>query len=227
VGHGGGGLGEVLLGSRHGAARNRKRSVKRHQRATNLAVRGRVDLPALGAVEEIVDHVKGTLAVKAMLGSVVVAKVLGTLVVQRRLVEVETVVGRRLRCVVASRVSARVLEVGAHLTIVIVVAGRLVHVRPVVHAALGLGLLVGADEDRVIRVRLDVLLQVLRTFEGLAAELTLVRLQGHMHTDVGSDVVSLDGGSAARVPLASEVEIVGALATNMALTDVLIKRLGA
>jgi hypothetical protein len=35
-------------------------------------------------------------------------------------------------------------------------------------------------------------------------------------------VVSLDRGSSARVPLTSQVEVVCALATNMALTDVLL-----
>lgn len=35
-------------------------------------------------------------------------------------------------------------------------------------------------------------------------------------------MVSLDRGSSARVPLASQVEVVCALATNMALTDVLL-----
>lgn len=69
---------------------------------------------------------------------------------------------------------------------------------------------------------LDVLLQVLGTLERLAAELTLVRLQGHMDPDVRGDVITLDGGGPARVPLASQVQVVGALATNMALTDVLL-----
>ena len=45
-----------------------------------------------------------------------------------------------------------------------------------------------------------------------------------MDTDVRGDVITLDRGGAARVPLAREVQIVGALATNMALTDVLLKR---
>lgn len=66
------------------------------------------------------------------------------------------------------------------------------------------------------------LLQILRTLEGLAAELTLVRLQGHMDTDVRGNVITLDGGCSARVPLASQVQVVGALATNMSLTNVFL-----
>lgn len=70
---------------------------------------------------------------------------------------------------------------------------------------------------------LDMLLQVLGALEGLATELTLVRLEGHMDADVRGDVVTLDSGGSARVPLASEVQVVGALAADMALTDVLLE----
>lgn len=51
-------------------------------------------------------------------------------------------------------------------------------------------------------MRLDVLLQVLRTLEGLAAEIALVRLERDVHTNVRSDVVALDGGGTAGAPLA-------------------------
>jgi hypothetical protein len=67
------------------------------------------------------------------------------------------------------------------------------------------------------------LLQILGTLEGLAAELTLVRLERDVDADVRSDVVTLDSGGAARVPLAGEVEVVGALAANVTLTDVLLE----
>lgn len=70
------------------------------------------------------------------------------------------------------------------------------------------------------------LLQVLRTLERLATELTLVRLQGNVNTDVRGDVISLDCSSSARVPLASQVEVVCALTANMTLTDVLVECLG-
>jgi hypothetical protein len=70
---------------------------------------------------------------------------------------------------------------------------------------------------------LDMLLQILRALEGLAAELALMRLERNVNADVRSDVVTLDSGGAARVPLAGEVEVVGALAANVALTDVLLE----
>lgn len=72
-------------------------------------------------------------------------------------------------------------------------------------------------------MRLHMLLQILRPLEGLAAEVALVRLQGHMNADVRCDVVALDRCGPARVPLAREVEVVGALAANMTLTDVLLE----
>ena len=78
-------------------------------------------------------------------------------------------------------------------------------------------------EDRVIGVRLDMLLQVLGTLEGLAAEITLVRLQGHVNADVRSDVVALDGGGPARIPHACQVQVVGALAADMLVADVVLQ----
>lgn len=69
---------------------------------------------------------------------------------------------------------------------------------------------------------LDMLLEILGALEGLAAELAFVRLERDVNTDVRGDVITLDGGGAARVPLASEVQVVGALAADMALTDMLL-----
>lgn len=70
---------------------------------------------------------------------------------------------------------------------------------------------------------LDVLLQILRPLERLATEITLVRLERHMHADVRRDVVALDRGRAALIPLARQVEVVCALAANMALADVVLR----
>lgn len=69
---------------------------------------------------------------------------------------------------------------------------------------------------------LHVLLEILGPLERLAAEVALVRLEGHMDADVRGDVVALDRGGAALVPLAGEVQVVGALAANMLLADVLL-----
>lgn len=103
-------------------------------------------------------------------------------------------------------------------------------------------LLVGrAEEDGVVRMRLgspdlarsavagatrdylDMLLQVLRALEALATEVALVRLQRDMDTNMRGDVVALNSGGTAEVPTTGQVEIVGALATDMALADVLLE----
>lgn len=71
---------------------------------------------------------------------------------------------------------------------------------------------------------LDVFLEILRALESFAAELTLVRLQGNMDTNVGGDVVTLDGCGSALTPSARQVEIVGRLAANMSLANMLLHR---
>lgn len=70
------------------------------------------------------------------------------------------------------------------------------------------------------------LLQILGTLEALATEVALVRLERNMDTNVRRDVVALDGGCAAIVPAAGQVQIVSALATDMALANVVIEGLG-
>jgi hypothetical protein len=67
------------------------------------------------------------------------------------------------------------------------------------------------------------LLEILRSLEGLATEVTLMWLQRNMDSHVGSDVVSLHCGSSASTPLAGEIEVVGRLATDMALTYVILR----
>lgn len=80
------------------------------------------------------------------------------------------------------------------------------------------------DQDAVVGMGLDVLLEILRTLEGLSAEVALVWLQGDVHTNVRGDVVTLDRCGAARVPLAGQVEVVGALSSNVPLADVVLFR---
>lgn len=69
---------------------------------------------------------------------------------------------------------------------------------------------------------LDVLLQILGTLESLATEVALVRLQGDVDTNVRRDVVTLYSRSTAVTPLAGQVQVVGALATNMAFANVVL-----
>jgi len=79
-----------------------------------------------------------------------------------------------------------------------------------------------AHENRVISMSLDMLLQVLRSFEGFAAKVAFVRLEWNMHANVRSDVITLDGGGTAVPPLAGEVQIVGALSTDMTLANMVL-----
>ena len=69
---------------------------------------------------------------------------------------------------------------------------------------------------------LDMFLQILRTLEGLSTEVTLVGFQGHMYSDMRSDMIALDGGSSATAPLAGQVEVICALATYVTFTDVFL-----
>lgn len=69
---------------------------------------------------------------------------------------------------------------------------------------------------------LDVLLQILGALESLAAEVALVRLERDVDANVRCDVIALHGGGAAVAPLARQVQVVGALAANMALADVVL-----
>lgn len=176
--HGGRGswLRHVLLCGGHGAVGDGQVSVERHQGAANLGIRGGVNLATLGTAKEVVNHVIGALSIIAAGGSAV-AKVLGTGVVQGRLVEVEAVVGRGLGSIVAARMPCLMGEgggVSSHLAIVVIIArgawrrislevrktggprpwGKielrhtLGSLWPVVESTLGV--LRGPDEDRVV-----------------------------------------------------------------------------
>jgi hypothetical protein len=204
----------------HGTIGNREGTVKGEQRSANLGVGGRVNLPALGAAEKVINHVEGALTVVATSGTV--SQMLGTRSVHGRLVEVEAVVGRRLRSIVASWVTSLVREggAGAHLTIVVIIAGRAFGLRAVVHTT---RILARRHENGVIGMSLDMLLEILRSLERLATELALVRLERNVNTDVRGDVIALYGGSATRIPLAGEVQVVCTLAANMAFTDMLVE----
>ena len=68
------------------------------------------------------------------------------------------------------------------------------------------------------------LLQVLGSLEALATKVALVRLERNMNTDMRSDVITLDSSCPTLIPLAREVEVVGALATNMLLANVFLER---
>jgi hypothetical protein len=78
-------------------------------------------------------------------------------------------------------------------------------------------------QNRVVGVSLDVLLEILGALESLSAKVALVRLQWHVDTDVRSDVVALNRSGAAVAPLAGQVQVIGALAANVTLTDMVLE----
>jgi hypothetical protein len=80
-----------------------------------------------------------------------------------------------------------------------------------------------AKENRVVGMGLDVLLQVLRTLEGLAAEITFVWFERDVNSDMGSDMITLDSGGTAGVPTTGKVQVVGALSSDMLLADVVLE----
>jgi len=90
---------------------------------------------------------------------------------------------------------------------------------------IGVSLLSGLERDgglRRVRAYLNMLLQILRALKGLATEVAFVRLEGNMDSNVGGDMITLHGGSSARVPATGEIKIVCALATDMFLTNVFL-----
>ena len=70
---------------------------------------------------------------------------------------------------------------------------------------------------------LDVLFQILGALESFSTEVAFVRLQRNMHANVRSNVIALHGGSPAVAPLASEIEVVGALAPNVSLAHMVLR----
>lgn len=70
---------------------------------------------------------------------------------------------------------------------------------------------------------LDVFLEILRAFEGFAAEFTFVWLQRNMDSNVRGDVVTLDSCGAATTPLTRQVQVVGALAADVSLAHMFLR----
>jgi hypothetical protein len=66
------------------------------------------------------------------------------------------------------------------------------------------------------------LFQILGTLERLATVIALVWLKRDMNADVRRNVITLHSRGSATVPLASQVQVVGAFATNVALANVLL-----
>lgn len=70
-----------------------------------------------------------------------------------------------------------------------------------------------------------VLLEVLGAFKTLIADLTRMRLERDMDTEVRGDMVAFGTGRIAVLPKASEREVISRLASDMVVTEVVIQRL--
>jgi hypothetical protein len=210
-------------------------TLKTHEPLTNIIVSGWVDCATLGIPEELVEGI--------------ICSTLPNLVVVVELLRlVYCIVDRAISGVLGwtsiesswstTWVLLSVASVGAKGTIRILVSaccsGKRLQVSDefAVLARVALGGVGttsvgfrGAEQDGIVGVRLYVLLEILRTLERLTAEIALVRLQRNVNANVRSDVVTLDRGGAAVAPLAGQIQVVGALTTNMALTNVIVELL--
>ena len=79
-----------------------------------------------------------------------------------------------------------------------------------------------AHEHGIIGVSLDMLLQVLRTLEGLSTEVTFVGLQGNVNTNMRSDVIPFDGCGPTASPRTSQIQIVRTLTSDMTFTNMFL-----
>ena len=70
---------------------------------------------------------------------------------------------------------------------------------------------------------LNMLLQILRSLEGLAAEIAMMRLQWDMNANVRGYVVTLDNSDMTIAPSTSQIKIVGALTPNVVLTNMVLE----
>ena len=84
--------------------------------------------------------------------------------------------------------------------------------------------LIHAIDDSIISMSFHVLLQILRTFEGLAAELASMRLQRHMDSDVRSDMVAFDHLNMAIAPCTLQIKVVGAFAPDVFITHMFLDK---
>lgn len=195
-----------------------RNALQLHQPLANLSVGAWVDLTTLSIAEEVIQGIKATL-------SVIIGGVLTEIASMGNRVVDWAIGGGLLRgvvsivCVVGSTILRS--RAGVHLRrmIIVTVGGSFPSLS--VAGVLTSMLIWGSKENRIIGVGLNVLLQVLRTLEGLSAEITLVWLERDVDSNVGGDVVALDGSGTARVPATSEVQVVGALSSDVLLADML------
>ena len=68
----------------------------------------------------------------------------------------------------------------------------------------------------------DMFLKILWAFEGFATKFAAMRLQWNMDADMRRDVVAFDDLNAAGSPRTLQIEIVGALATDVVFANVIL-----
>jgi len=81
-------------------------------------------------------------------------------------------------------------------------------------------------QHRIVGVSFDVLLQILRTLEALAAHVASMRLERNVDSDVASNVISFDCFGVAISPGTGQAEVVGRFASNMCFAQMIVKILG-
>jgi hypothetical protein len=219
------------------AAKNGKlNTLQTHKSLTNIVVGSRVNCTTLSISKEFVQGVvSGTLPDLVVIVKLLwlvhcivhgsIGRVLGRASIEASwsstgmLLAIATVGAKgAIRILISTRCSGKCLQVSDQFAVLAGIA-----LSAMGAAAVGLW---WAEQDGVVGVSLDVLLEILGALEGLAAEVALMWLQRHVNTDVRGNVVTLDGGGAAVTPLARQIQVVGALAANVTLTNVIIELLG-
>jgi hypothetical protein len=203
----------------------KRNTLESHESLANLLVRSRIDCSALSISEELIQHIITALATLIVGGSSMLTDVAAVIdwVIDRG---VRGGLLRGIVAVVGSGVGAISGGTWVHLgSMTIVSVGSFASLSVPRALPMMPMLFRRSKEDRVISMSLDMLLQILRTLERLSTEVTFVRLQRNMDSDVGSDMITLDSGGPARVPSAGEVQVVCALSSDMFLADVFKKSL--
>lgn len=82
-----------------------------------------------------------------------------------------------------------------------------------------------AEKHRIVSVSFDMLLQILRALERLAAEVAPMRLQRHVDANVRGNMVTLDDRDVAVGPSTFQVEIVRAFTTDVNFANMVLERI--
>ena len=81
-----------------------------------------------------------------------------------------------------------------------------------------------ANISGIIGMGFHMLFEVLRAFERFPTKLAAVRLQRNMDADVGRDMVALHDSYVTVAPSTLQIEIIGALSTDVTVADVILMK---